>query len=37
MTQPYENLFKSYFINLNEKFENSVDFHLTILKVYIRN
>ena len=25
MTQPYENLFKSYFINLNEKFENSVN------------
>ena len=23
MTQPYENLFKSYFINLNEKFENN--------------
>ena len=25
MTQPYKNNFKSYFINLNEKFENSVN------------
>ena len=25
MTQPYENYFNSYFINLNEKFENSVN------------